>query len=128
MNSTRISNKPSFQGAAGVAKRERSFELSLPTLVSGFDAYGNEFKEHTELSSISSQIAIFRLNSGVTIGTRLNLSLDVPKTFLLESHLKLELSGKVTYVKEEHESDKKQLISLRLDKNFKIHTFPQERI
>jgi len=128
MNSTRISNKPSFQGAAEVAKRERSFELSLPTLVSGFDAYGNEFSEHTELSSISSQMAMFRLNSGVTIGTRLILSLDVPKTYLLENNLKMELSGRVTYVKEEHNSDKKQLISLHLDKNFKIHTIPQKRI
>ena len=128
MNSTRISNKPSFQGAAGVAKRERSFELSLPTLVSGIDAYGEEFREHTEVTSISSEIAVFRLNSGVTIGSRVNLSLEVPKTFFLEYHLKLELSGRVTYVKEDQNSEKKQLISLRLDKNYKIHTTPQEKI
>ena len=127
MNSTRISNKPSFQGATGVEKRERSFELSLPTLVSGLDAYGDEYREHTEVTCLSSETAVFRLNSGVTIGSRVNLSLEVPKTYFLENNLKLELSGRVTFVKEDNNGDKKQLISLQLDKNYKLHSTPREK-
>lgn len=118
-------NKSFIQGAARVAKKERSFKLSLPTLVIGIDAYGNKFQERTELSSISSQEAIFWLNSGVTIGSKLNLSLDVPKTLVLENQLKLLISGRVFYVKAEGNNNKKQLISIHLDKNYKIQSIPK---
>lgn len=118
-------NKSSIQGAAIVAKKERSFKLSLLTLVIGIDAYGNKFQERTELSSISSQEVIFWLNSGVTIGSKLNLSLDVPKTLVLENQLKLLISGRVFYVKAEGNNNKKQLISIQLDKNYKIQSIPK---
>ena len=118
--------KSSIQGAARVAKRERSFKLSLPALVTGIDAYGNKFQERTELSSISSQEAIFWLNSGVTIGTELSLYLDIPKTLILENQLKLMISGRVIYVKAEGNKKKKQLISVRLAKNYKISPFPKK--
>lgn len=115
-------DKTSIQGVAKVAKRERAFKLSLPALVSGIDAYGNPFQEKTEISSISSQEATFLLNSGVTIGSKLNISLDVPRTLILEKQLCLSLSGRVKYVKAETNNEKKQLISIELDRNFKIHT------
>ncbi len=94
----------------------------------GIDAVGNEFKEHTELASISSQEAIFWLDSGVTIGSTLKLSLDIPKTLLLENNLKLEITGRVTFVKADQENEKKQFISLRLDKKYKIHSIPSKKI
>lgn len=122
MNAKRLLDKNSIQSSSKSAKRERSFEFSLPTLVTGLDAAGNEFKEHTELASISSQEAILRLNSRVVIGSKLNLSLEIPKTFLLENHLKLEISGRVCFVKADQNGTKKQLIALRLDKNYKIHS------
>ena len=128
MNTPELSNKPSIQGATRFAKRERSFELSLPILVTGIEASGNEFQEYSELASISSQEAIFFLNSGVTIGSRLKLSLDIPKTILLENDLKLELTGRVIYVKAEQNNEKKQLIVLRLDKKYKIHSFASRKI
>jgi len=126
MNSTRLCDKPSFQGAPRVVKRERSFELSLPILVTGLDASGHEIREYTELISISSQEANFQLNSRVMIGSRLNLYVDIPKTHFLQNNLKLEASGKVTYIKAEQESKKKQLISLRLDKSYRIHSLPNK--
>ena len=107
-------------------RRERSFKLSLPILVTGIDAYGNKFQESTELSSISSQEAIFWLNSGVTIGSQLNLTLDIPKTLILEDQLKLIISGNVVYVKAEANKKKKQLISVQLDKNYKINSLSKK--
>ncbi len=107
-------------------RRERSFKLSLSILVTGIDAYGNKFQERTELSSISSQEAIFCLNSGVTIGSKLNLTLDIPKTLILEDQLKLIISGTVIYVKVESNKKKKQLLSIRLDKNYKIHSISKK--
>ncbi len=120
MNLPRPVNKTSIQGVTKVAKRERSFKLSLPALVSGTDAYGNPFQERTDISSISSQEATFQLNSGVTIGCKLNLCLEVPKTLILEKQLRLSLYGRVKYVKAETNSEKKQIISVDLDKNFKV--------
>ena len=120
MSLARRLNKTSIQGVAKVAKRERSFKLSLPALVSGTDAYGNPFQERSEISSISSQEVTFHLNSGVIIGSKLNLCLEVPKTLILEKQLKLSLSGRVKYVGAETNSEKKQIISVDLDRNFKI--------
>ncbi len=106
------------------AKRERSFKLSLPILVTGIDAAGKEIREFTELISISSQEAVFLMISKVMIGSRLILILDIPKTFLLENQLKLEASGSVTFIRAEQSKEKKQLISLKLDKNYKIRSIP----
>lgn len=61
------------------------------------------------------------MNSNVTIGSKLNLSLEVPKTLILEKQLRLSLSGRVKYVKAEANSEKKQFISVELDRTFKIH-------
>ena len=119
MNWTKLSHKPSIQGATSVEEREQKFELSLPTLVTGLDASGNEIEENTELSSISATEAIFTLESGVIIGSRLNLSLEIPKTLFLENHLKLQVSGKVAFVQVD-QNQRKQIIALRLDQNYKI--------
>ncbi len=124
MNHKASFHKPSFQSAVEAGKRERTFELSLPSLVSGIDAVGSDFQEPTELISISSQEAMFGLDSKVLIGSRLNLSLDVPKTLFLENHLRLEISGTVRYAKADQKSTKNQLLILRLDKNYKIKSYP----
>lgn len=127
MNCTRLDDKSSFQGAPRVEKRERSFELPLPILVSGLDASGKEVKEYTQLVSISSQEATFQLNSKVMIGSRLNLFVDIPKTYFLENNLKLEASGKVTFIKAEQDSKKKQLVFLRLEKSYRIRSILQKK-
>ena len=101
-------------------KSERSFELHVPILISGIDATEKEFQEQTNLTSISSQQATFRLNNNVIIGSRLNLSIDIPKTNTLVKQLKILLTGIVVYVKAEKNHKKKQLISVRLDKKYKI--------
>ena len=120
MDLAKILDKPSFQGVTRAVKRERSFELSLPTLVTGTNASGKEFQERTELYSISSQEATFWLNSGVTIGSKLNMSLKIPKTLILEDQLRLIISGIVVYARSDRNAIKKQLVSIRLEKNYKI--------
>jgi len=120
MNAKRLLNKPSYQNAFKDAKRERSFELSLPALITGINAVGDEFQEFTELTSLSSQEAIFKLDSKIIIGSKLNLSLDIPKTLFLENQLKLEMSGNVRFVKAEPTDTKRQMIILRLNKIYKI--------
>ncbi|MGD9345618.1 MAG: hypothetical protein PVH84_07130 [Candidatus Aminicenantes bacterium] len=103
-------------------KQERFFELSVPVLISGSDAKGKEFEERTKISSISSQEASFWLKTKVTIGSRINMCLQIPKTLILESHLNLLISGEVIYVQSEINSPKKQLAIIRLDRSYKIQS------
>ena len=120
MNSMNFRNKELTYTPSKRVKNEKSFELPIPALVSGEDATGAEFLEQSKLSSISSQQATFLLDAEVTIGSKLNLALDIPKTNILENQLRLLLTGTVVYVKGETNLKKKQLISIRLDKKYKL--------
>ncbi len=120
MRPSREPHKPSIQGATKVSKRERSFELSLPALVSGQDAHGREFKEDTKILSISAQNALFWLKSKILIDTSLNLSLQIPKTIVLENRLSLTVSGRVNLVQGNTNNKNSQLVSMQLEKSFKI--------
>jgi hypothetical protein len=111
----------STKGAAKAGKRERSFELSLPALVKGLDAAGRRFEEPTTVTAISSQEVSFRLKARLTIDSRLTLFLDVPRTLILESPLRLVLSGAVVYVRLEEKAEKPQSIVVRLDRGFRLH-------
>lgn len=122
MRTEKLSHKPSIQGAAKVSKRERAFELSLPALVSGSDVRGVEFEEDTKVLSISSQNALFWLRSKVLIGTPLCVSLQIPKTIILENRLNLVISGIVSLVQANSNKRNDQLISIQLDRNFKIRS------
>ena len=120
MRTERLSHKPSIQGATKVSKRERSFELSLPALVSGNDVKGKKFEENTKVLSISAQNALFWLRSKVLIGTPLNVNLQIPKTIILENRLNLLVSGTVKLVQANSNKKNNQLISIQLDRTFKI--------
>ncbi|MFC2167845.1 hypothetical protein ACFLRW_02590 [Acidobacteriota bacterium] len=100
---------------------EKDFNLFLPAVVSGTNAQGNEFIEKTELSSMSSLKAHFGLRANVTIGTKLHVVLNIPRTLILENHLKLHISGEVFFAKADLDPKSKHLISIELDKTYKIH-------
>jgi hypothetical protein len=123
MNTTKSFHGPSILSAARAAKRERTFELSLPALVTGINAIGRDFEEDTQVLSISAQEASFHLSSRLLIGTKLTLSLEIPKTLILENQLRLFLTGTVTYVRAESGQDNSQFICIRLDKNYKLQPF-----
>ena len=127
MNAKRLLNESSYQSAFKEVERERIFELSLPALIAGINAVGEEFQEYSELISLSSQEAIFKLDSNVIIGSKLNLSLDIPKTLFLENQHKVEISGNVRFAKAEQNDSKRQLIILRLNKIYKIRSIPLSR-
>lgn len=113
-------NKSSIQGVTGERRGERLLELSLPALVLGVNASGRKFRETTELLSISSEVARFRLKNPVKIGTVLKLSLDIPATPLLIHPLHLEISGQVARVEFNGEKIYQQLVTLELGKKFQL--------
>jgi hypothetical protein len=119
------SSSPVIPEATGAGKKERAFDLSLPTLVTGVDVLENKFKEKTQILSISSEEATILLRNRVMVGSKLDLSLEIPKTLILESHLKLQLSGTVILTQAEPaQSGKKKLVSIRLDKRFRLNPLP----
>jgi hypothetical protein len=113
----------SIEESSRPGKKERAFEMSLPTVVSGIDPAGRKFEERTDLHSISSQEASFWLQTPLMIGSKVLLALDVPRTIILEKPLRLCLSGSVVYVRSEEGRSKRQLLSASLDKTFRL--FPE---
>ena len=63
-------------------RKEWRFELPLPTMVEGELPVGQAFHEKTTLKNISSGGAYFTLDSGVTVGSKLNLTIDLPSNLL----------------------------------------------
>jgi len=112
---------PSPQGAAVAGKRERTFDLSLPALVKGLDAAGRKFEERSAVCAISAQEVSFRLKARLIIDSRVTLFLDIPRTLILESPLRMVLSGAVVYVRFEEGTGKQQYIVVRLDRGFRLH-------
>jgi hypothetical protein len=97
-----------------------TFKLSLPVLVRGNKAEGDEFEEKTVITSISSNKAVLLLNSKILIGTKLNLSVDIPKTLFLENKFILYLSGEVVHINYEQNKKYDQIITVELNKGYKI--------
>jgi hypothetical protein len=112
---------PSTPPAVRTGKRERSFELSLPALVKGLDAAGRKFEERTSVCGISAQEVSFRLKARMTIDSRVTIFLDIPRTLILESPLRMVLSGAVVYVRFEEKNDRLQFVVVRLDRGFRLH-------
>jgi hypothetical protein len=112
-------------GLSRAAKRERTFKISVPAIVKGRNALDQEFVEKTTTASLSAQEAALWLRSKVLIGSKLLIWLNIPETFFLETPLKLMISGTISYIKSDVTVKRKdQLISLLLDKDFRIQSLP----
>ena len=120
METVKLLHDTSVQGVPKAAKRERSFELSLPALVKGLDATGRKFEERTSVCGISAEEVSLRLKARLMIDSRVTLFLDIPRTLILESPLRMVLSGAVVYVRLEEKADKTQLLVVRLDRGFRL--------
>lgn len=121
---SQITNKPSIQGVTGDRKRERIFELSLPALVKGKNAFGKSFEEKAEIKSISAQEAHLFLRTPVQIGNELKLTLNIPATFMLVHPIKMELFGQVSRV-EMRKLGRNKLQLVIIDLESRYHIWPE---
>jgi len=101
-------------------RREWRFDLPLPVRIEGKLPQGKKFKESTKISNISSKGVYFSLDSGVIIGSKLNLVIDMPKELGGDKKLKLCLGGLTVRLEELDEKTKKQGVALRFHKKYKI--------
>lgn len=107
-------------------RREWRFDLPLPATVEGKAGQGKEFKESTVLENISSTGAYFCLDSGVTVGSKLNLVIEIPSELSPEKKVKLQLGGLTIRLEKPDKKGKKQGVALRFSKKFKFITEGQE--
>jgi c-di-GMP-binding flagellar brake protein YcgR len=104
------------------ANRRREWRLDLPlsTMIEGRLPHGEKFTETTTLQNISSTGAYFCLDSGVVVGSRLNLMIDVPEKLTGGKKVKLNLGGITVRLEEPDKKGKRQGVAIRFNKDFRF--------
>ncbi|MCX6568200.1 MAG: PilZ domain-containing protein [Candidatus Aminicenantes bacterium] len=102
-------------------RREWRFEFPLEAFVEGSLADGNRFKEETRLENISSGGAFFTLDSGVVVGSKLNLYIELPEKLADGKRLKLRIGGITVRLEKPDKKAKHQGVAVRFsDDLFKV--------
>jgi len=99
-------------------RREWRFDLPLPTTIEGQLPQGRKFKELTTIKNISSTGAYFCLDSGVIVGSKLNLMIDLPSQLTEGKSVKLNLGGITVRLEEPEKEGKKQGVAIRFTRDF----------
>ena len=107
-------------------RREWRFELPLTAIVEGRLPQGKSFKETAKLENISSTGAYFCLDSGVVVGSKLNIIIDLPKEVSEQQKLKLQIGGMTVRLEKPNKKNKRQGVAVRFDKEFKFVGGPKK--
>jgi c-di-GMP-binding flagellar brake protein YcgR len=101
-------------------RREWRMDLPLAAIVEGKLPRGSKFREPTRLENISSGGAYFCLDSGIVVGSKLNLVIDLPKKMTKGKWIKLLVGGITIRLEDVGEKDTRQGVAVRF---FKRHKF-----
>ena len=101
-------------------RREWRFDLPLDTLIEGSLADGNTFKEETRLENISSGGAYFSLDSGVVVGSKLNLFIELPEKLADGKKMKLRIGGITVRLEKPDKKMKRQGVAVRFSDDFNV--------
>lgn len=107
-------------------RREWRFDLPLSAKIEGKLPKGEKFQEETTIENISSKGVYFCLDSGVVIGSKLNLVIDLPTKLGEGKKLKLCIGGLTVRLEQPDKAQKKQGVALRFHKEFRI--IPEEKL
>jgi hypothetical protein len=101
-------------------RREWRFDLPLPAVVEGRLPQGRPFKEKAQLKNISATGAYLCLDSGVVVGTKLKLWIDLPKEATGGKKVRIQIGGLTIRLEKPDVKGKKQGVAVRFSKNFKF--------
>ncbi len=101
-------------------RKEWRFELPLTTKIEGKLPHGQKFKEETILQNICSGGAYFCLDSGVIVGSKLNLVIELPREVTEGQRVKLQLGGITVRLEEPNLKSKRQGVAVRFEKEYKF--------
>ena len=104
------------------ANRRKEWRLDLPlsAVIEGRLPQGVKFSEATTIKNISATGAYFCLDSGVVVGSRLNLMIELPKNLTGGQDVKLNLGGITVRLEEPDKKGKRQGVAIRFSKDFKF--------
>jgi c-di-GMP-binding flagellar brake protein YcgR len=101
-------------------RREWRFEIPLTAVVEGKLPQGGPFKETAKLENISSGGAYFCLDSGVVVGSRVKLAIELPKELTEGRKVKLQVGGMTIRLEKPNTKRKKQGVAVRFSKEFRF--------
>jgi c-di-GMP-binding flagellar brake protein YcgR len=101
-------------------RREWRFDLPLPTLVEGTSPDGKTFQEKTLLENISSGGAYFCLDTGVVVGSKLDLFIDLPEKLADGKKMRLRIGGVTVRLIKPDKRSKRQGVAVRFKDEFKV--------
>ncbi len=101
-------------------RREWRFDLPLRAVVEGKLPQGEDFREATTLENISSGGAYFGLNSGVVVGSKLNLMINLPEKLTEGRKMCLVINGTAVRLEKPEKRGKRQGVAVRFSRNFRF--------
>jgi c-di-GMP-binding flagellar brake protein YcgR len=101
-------------------RKEWRLELPLPGTAEGKLPKGKKFTEVMTLNNISSGGAYFCLESGVIIGSKINLVLALPDNLTGQKKLKLCVGGITIRLEEASKVGKKHGVAIRFSESYSI--------
>ncbi len=116
----RHSRVPGSEQPGGDQATVREFNLTLPMTVSGLDARGQEFRENSVLSTISSEQASFLLKTRVDRKTVLKLVISLPPKLADGQPLSLVIKGRVRVSEQVPGQPELRRVVLELDSRYFI--------
>lgn len=100
--------------------RRSEWRLKLPLVVEveGKLPKGKKFSEQTTIENISSSGAYFSLDAAITVGSKLNLIIEIPPELTDGKKIKLRLGGSAVRLKKSTSGQKKQDVALNFDEKY----------
>lgn len=101
-------------------RREWRLDLPLSAEIEGKLPYGKKFREATKLENISSGGAYFCMDSGVVVGSKLGLIIELPRKLTDGKKMRMRLGGITVRLEKPDKKTKKQGVAVRFHKDFKV--------
>lgn len=117
------SRKPAKKALSAVEiNRRREWRLDLPLTaeIEGKLPHGKRFREATKLENISSGGAYFCMDSGVVVGSSLNLIIELPRKLTEGKKMRMRLGGITVRLEKPDKKTKKQGVAVRFSKDFRV--------
>ncbi len=111
---------PGSDQSGGSQTTVREFSLTLPMTVSGLDARGQEFRENSVLSTISSEQASFLMRTRVDRKAVLKLVISLPPKLADGQPLALVIKGRVRTSEQVPGEPELRRVILELDSRYFI--------
>lgn len=99
-------------------RSEWRLKLPLAVEVEGKLPKGKKFSEQTIIENISSSGAYFCLDAAITVGSKLNLIIEIPPELTDGKNIKLRLGGSAVRLKKSTSGQKKQDVALNFDEKY----------